>query len=228
MNVQDSVNPEIFETDTYKELAAIITDVQQRYSHLSDDERTLITMERVDALPEPKSRGEEIERLAYLSLVEKKIEGYEQAAFEEGRRQLAAEPEAVDLLTQEKNNAALEVIKQAVQVFIVVVKEFYHLPAVLLGMKQAQPKQISTQPPEFATYLLWYLPMNKKIRDAVIGDLEEDFHTVYNRFGRRKAVAWYYYQVTASFWPFLASKVRSLIRLGFLTWLGEMVRRYIP
>jgi hypothetical protein len=80
-------------------------------------------------------------------------------------------------------------------------------------------------PPEFATYLLWFLP--KQTREVVIGDLEEEFHIIYNRFGRRKAVVWYYYQVSASFWPFAVSGAKKLIKWGVFGWVGDLVRRMI-
>jgi hypothetical protein len=71
-------------------------------------------------------------------------------------------------------------------------------------------------PPEFATYMLWYLPMDREIREAVIGDLDEEFSILYDRFGRRKAVIWYYCQVGASFWPFVKAKVQQAVKLGVL------------
>ena len=87
--------------------------------------------------------------------------------------------------------------------------------------------QIETyQPPDFATYLLWYLP--RKDRDAVMGDLEEEFHIVHKRFGRRKAVVWYYFQVLASFWPYAVSAVKKLVTWGLVGWVGQAIRRFIP
>jgi hypothetical protein len=88
-----------------------------------------------------------------------------------------------------------------------------------------QPTADDSQPPEFATYLLWYLP--KEVREAVTGDLEEEFSIVYNRFGQRKAIIWYYYQVGASFWPFVVSKVQKLVKWGVVGWISEALRRFI-
>jgi hypothetical protein len=81
------------------------------------------------------------------------------------------------------------------------------------------------QSPQFAAYLLWYLP--KEIREELIGDLEEAYRTIYNRFGRRKAVTWYYCQVGASFRPFAVRKAQRLIKLGAIGWVGEALRRFI-
>lgn len=80
-------------------------------------------------------------------------------------------------------------------------------------------------PPEFATYLLWYLP--REHRKEVMGDLEEEFFIVYRRFGRRKATVWYYYQISASFWPFAVSGVKKLVKWGVFGWIGEALRRFI-
>ena len=60
-----------------------------------------------------------------------------------------------------------------------------------------------------------------------IGDLEEEFYIVYDRFGRRRAIAWYYYQVAASFWPFAASAVRKFVKWGVFGWVGDLIRRVI-
>ena len=75
-------------------------------------------------------------------------------------------------------------------------------------------------------YLLCYLP--RKDRDAVMGDLAEEFAIVYTRFGRRKAVIWYYYQVSASFCPYAVRAGKKLITWGVVGWVGELVRRIIP
>jgi hypothetical protein len=80
-------------------------------------------------------------------------------------------------------------------------------------------------PPEFAEYLLWYLP--KESRENIIGDLEEDFRTAIDRFGRRKAIAWYYYQVGASFWPVMTRKAEKLLKWGVLGWIGDLIHRVI-
>lgn len=83
----------------------------------------------------------------------------------------------------------------------------------------------AAQPPELGVYLLWYLP--KAVRENVIGDLDEEYAIVYDRFGRRKAVVWYYSQVIASFWPFAVSKIRALLQLTSQGWVIEVLRRWI-
>jgi hypothetical protein len=66
-------------------------------------------------------------------------------------------------------------------------------------------------PPEFATRLLGHLPMDDNTREAMEGDLEEEYCKLYYRSGRREADAWYYRQVIASLWPFLIAKLRHLV-----------------
>jgi hypothetical protein len=102
------------------------------------------------------------------------------------------------------------------------------LYAVVMLSKALPPETVLDLvplPPEFATYLLWYLP--KKDREAVMGDLEEEFWIVYKRFGRRKAVIRYYYQVGASFWPYVVQAGKKLIKWGVMGWVGDLFRRII-
>ena len=80
-------------------------------------------------------------------------------------------------------------------------------------------------PPEFGQYLLWYLPRSQ--REVVEGDLEEEFAIILDRFGRRKAVAWYYFQVFASFWPYAVRAGAKLMKWGVFGWLAEKVGRFI-
>lgn len=80
--------------------------------------------------------------------------------------------------------------------------------------------------PKFAEYLLYFLP--KKERDPLLGDLEEEYHEVYPKFGRRKARIWYYGQVVQSFWPLIVRCIRKLVALGVVGWLGNVIRRLIP
>ena len=41
-------------------------------------------------------------------------------------------------------------------------------------------------PPQFATRLLQYLPIGTEAREAVEGDLEEEYHAIYNQASRGK------------------------------------------
>lgn len=67
-------------------------------------------------------------------------------------------------------------------------------------------------PPKFAQYLL-YLFVNKENRDALLGDLEEDYWDVYNKFGPKKARFFYQWQVCKSIWPLISASVGKLLKL---------------
>lgn len=95
-------------------------------------------------------------------------------------------------------------------------------PRTASPSRTAHRTRLPEQPPELAAYLLRFLP--KKDREAIIGDLEEEYTIVYRRFGLRKADRWFYWQVLASFWP---SFKRAIVQLGALHWLGEVFRRFI-
>lgn len=84
---------------------------------------------------------------------------------------------------------------------------------------------LSSDPPQLAQYLLWYLPRNQ--RESVMGDLAEDFQCLVTHFGRRKAVVWYYAQVVMSFWPYLERALAKLLRLGVFGWIAEKFGRFI-
>lgn len=83
----------------------------------------------------------------------------------------------------------------------------------------------SSDPPQLAQYLLWYLPRNQ--REPVMGDLAEDFQRLVTHFGRRKAVVWYYAQVVMSFWPYLERALAKLLRWGVFGWIAEKFGRFI-
>lgn len=93
--------------------------------------------------------------------------------------------------------------------------------------EQNIPLYSNISPPKLAEYLLWYLPIDRKTREAIIGDIEEEFFLLCTNFDWRKATIWYYYQVGASFWPIIGTKIRKLIKLGVLGWFGYIIRHII-
>ncbi len=95
-----------------------------------------------------------------------------------------------------------------------------------MDIAEAIVAQKDQRPPAFAEYLLHFLP--KTMREALPGDLEEEYHQMYARFGKRRATFWYYVQVALSFWPLLSMGVKQLIIRGLLGWVGDVVRRLIP
>jgi hypothetical protein len=96
------------------------------------------------------------------------------------------------------------------------------LPAATSMSGRASPDQ---RPPRFAAYLLRFLP--KEQRDALLGDLEEEYREIYAQHGRRQAWFWYWCQALTSFGPLLWRAVRNLTKWGILAWLGDVVRRII-
>jgi hypothetical protein len=80
-----------------------------------------------------------------------------------------------------------------------------------------------TRPPVNAEYLL-YLFLGKEEREAVIGDLVEEYGTIKLRFNKQCADIWYYKQVAGSLLPLLR---RALLRIGAVVWLGRILRRLI-
>jgi hypothetical protein len=80
----------------------------------------------------------------------------------------------------------------------------------------------NNRPPQFAEYLLYFLP--KTMREPLLGDLEQEYHELFTRFGKRKATIWYYVQVALSYWPLLCSGVRKLIKWGVLGWIGSRLK----
>jgi hypothetical protein len=79
----------------------------------------------------------------------------------------------------------------------------------------------NSRPPINAEYVL-HLVLGKEEREAVIGDLVQEYGRIRQRFGRRNADIWFYKQVIWSLWPFLR---RALVRLGTLVWIGRLLRR---
>ena len=78
--------------------------------------------------------------------------------------------------------------------------------------------------PPLGEYLL-YLFLSRPERITLIGDLTEEFVTVYSKFGDRKARVWYYKQVFTSLWPLT---VRFFYRWGFLGLVWRLFKRIAP
>jgi len=80
-------------------------------------------------------------------------------------------------------------------------------------LKLAQPKSQTTQPSQTGLYVL-ELVCSRENRDAIAGDLLEDFGRIEKEHGTRKARIWFWCQVTRSVfhlaWP-------ALKRLGLVS-----------
>lgn len=70
---------------------------------------------------------------------------------------------------------------------------------------------------------MFFLP--KKVREPLLGDLEEEYHEIHKQFGGRPASLWFYKQVLTSLWPMLRASGRTLAKWGLLGWLEEIIRR---
>ena len=77
------------------------------------------------------------------------------------------------------------------------------------------------RPPALAEYVL-HLVLGKEEREAVIGDLVQDYRHIRRRFGKRKADFWFHKQVIWSLWPFLR---RAVVKSVALVWVGKLLRR---
>jgi len=82
----------------------------------------------------------------------------------------------------------------------------------LKAIKHRSPKHsvASETPPQFAKYLI-YLLIPRNNREAILGDLEEDFHEVKREFGLRKAKFHYRVQVLRSIWPMIKGIVENIL-----------------
>jgi hypothetical protein len=78
-------------------------------------------------------------------------------------------------------------------------------------------------PPHFGMYLLHYLPKDK--REAIVGDLVEEFGQIEETYGIRKARLWFYYQIVASFWPLLFTGIKRLLGAALVGNALEWLRR---
>lgn len=90
------------------------------------------------------------------------------------------------------------------------------------------------QPPSRAEYLLRFLPIPHKDREAVIGDLEEEYQDIHHQFGQKQANYWYWCQVIYSFSPYVKAAIKSAIKWSAIGWvpsvfhLGwEYIRKYM-
>lgn len=86
------------------------------------------------------------------------------------------------------------------------------------GMKEAEDV---SAPPRFAEYLL-YLFIPKLQRQNLLGDLQEEYLEVSERFGKKRATFWFYKQVGTSLWPLFR---RSIIKGWLYGLAAEVIHR---
>jgi hypothetical protein len=75
--------------------------------------------------------------------------------------------------------------------------------------------------PKFIDYLLHLLPKDEW--EPLLGDIEELYPAMHRRYGEWGAKFWYYWQVSTAFRSVLA----KVIKWGVMSWLGDVIRRFI-
>ncbi|MGZ8237039.1 MAG: permease prefix domain 2-containing transporter [Methylobacter sp.] len=89
-------------------------------------------------------------------------------------------------------------------------KSINHQIIRLVRLAFVEEKSLLNKPPKAAEYLI-YLLIPRKNREAMLGDLQEDFHEVCEKFGLRKAKFHYWFQVLRSIPPLIGSSVIKFI-----------------
>ena len=89
-----------------------------------------------------------------------------------------------------------------------------------------QEREGESSKPRNAQYLLWLL-MPRAQREAVIGDIAEQFAQVEQSQGLRRARAWYWCEVARSLWPIAMDCARRLVKWGVFGAAAEWLRRFI-
>lgn len=77
--------------------------------------------------------------------------------------------------------------------------------------------------PKAGEFLL-YLFLSTLERDAIVGDLEEQFPKVQRKFGERAARVWFYNHIWFSLWPLLSQRI---VKSGLLGWVFDLLRRFV-
>jgi hypothetical protein len=80
-------------------------------------------------------------------------------------------------------------------------------------------KSSNSRAPFHAEYVL-HLLLAKHEREALIGDLLEEYKQIVHHFGKRYADVWFYKQVAFSIWPFVR---RFLTRAATFLWLSRFI-----
>lgn len=95
---------------------------------------------------------------------------------------------------------------------IILLNNIHRIYLLIKGKtKREYDDKVSIEPPQLAKFII-YLVIPRNNREAILGDLEEDFHDVYRKFGLAKAKIQYCVQVMISIWPFVGELVKKLIK----------------
>ncbi len=82
-------------------------------------------------------------------------------------------------------------------------------------------------PPRMGEYVL-YLFVKKEYRESLLGDLEQDYQEVLEKFGVRKAKFWYYAKVAQTIGPLIRPTLKRFFKWSAVAWIGDNIRRFIP
>lgn len=81
-----------------------------------------------------------------------------------------------------------------------------------------------SQQPLNAEFLLWLL-LPREGREAAIGDTNEKFEMMIERFSSRRAKLWYWGEVARSAWPIVSYLGERFLKWTFLGSVADWVRR---
>ena len=101
--------------------------------------------------------------------------------------------------------------------------------SVLREMEEDYPQHHTDAALRPAEYLLYFC-LPKKVRNDVLGDLQEEYLEICGRLSRQKAKWWVHKQVVTSLWLMLQTMgwklvSRNLAKWGLIGWLEEVIRR---
>jgi hypothetical protein len=101
------------------------------------------------------------------------------------------------------------------------------IPPLLAERSAPNVPRPCDSPPPNACFLLFLLLGEKSKRDAVLGDLDEGFNEVLDRFSARRARFWYWKRTIDSVWPLMGPAITRLGRRAFggsfLVGVGRML-----
>lgn len=113
-------------------------------------------------------------------------------------------------------NIVAEQLKQWLGPWVDYVPFIYVL--ITIGLIGFTVRNQLTQPgAKLAKYLLSFLP--KKEREPLLGDLEEEYHEIFKKFGKRQAEIWCWCQVATSLPPLLIATIKKIVMRSIRRWI---------
>jgi hypothetical protein len=93
------------------------------------------------------------------------------------------------------------------------------------GFVESDKESEDSDPQKISAPLLRLLP--EKQREALLGDLEEEYYEICEQSGKDQAQRWYREQIDSSVKPLLMQAARLYLRQR-LAWLTDLIRRLRP